>query len=568
MGYCDQLGRFGELAGRIEPAELPGGALPRHQRSERTGGRSERTGGADITSGNSGFIHDDAADRDTGFTRLDPALSARSGLTGAQLAFIGVAAGTLGVCTAKAPDATVMMLGMFLAIAFAALLCVRLYAIYVIAGATRHDVLVSAAQPRMIEVRDRPEVPVVPELPVVGDVPEASLPFYTVLVTLYDEANVVQSLVAALDALEYPRDRLEIVFLLEADDGTTRRALEAARLGGHMRIVVVPDGLPRTKPRALCYGLARTSGDYVVVFDAEDRPEPGQLREAVLAFRRGGSQLGCLQAHLNVYNPSQSLISGQFAVEYTALFDGILPALAKAGAPVPLGGTSNHLPRPVLEHVGGWDPWNVTEDADLGLRLARHGFRVEALQSTTWEEAPPTFGVWFRQRTRWHKGWMQTYMVHMRDPVGLWRDLGTARFLWFQVLFGGGLLAAATHPWFVAGLMAALIAQGWMAQDGRGVEELVGGYGLMWWAGFVCLVGAAAAAIVLSLITTRRRGFTGLASHAIMCPLIWLPVSLAAYCAVIELLRRPFHWAKTPHGAGQEADTADCEISRVAPARL
>jgi len=517
--------------------------------------------------------HEDAADRDNGFTRLDPALSARSGLTGAQLAFVGVAAGTLAVCAAKAPDATVVMLGVFASIAFVALLCIRLFAIYVVVGATaRHDVLFSAALPRVIEVPAEvpvvPEAPVVPDVPVVGDVPEASLPLYTVLVTLYDEANVAQSLVAALDALDYPRDRLEIVFLLEADDYTTRRALEAARLKSHMRIVEVPDGLPRTKPRALCFGLARTSGDYVVVFDAEDRPEPGQLREAVLAFRRGGLQLGCLQARLNVYNPSQSLIAGQFTVEYTALFDGIVPALARAGAPVPLGGTSNHFPRRVLEDVGGWDPWNVTEDADLGLRLARHGFRVEALQSTTWEEAPPTFGVWFRQRTRWQKGWMQTYMVHMRDPIGLWRDLGPARFLWFQVLFGGGLLAAATHPWFVAGLLSGLIARGSMAPDGPGVEELVGGYGLMWWAGFVCLIGAAAAVIALSLITTRRRGFTGITIHAIMCPLIWLPVSLAAYCAVVELLRRPFHWAKTPHGAVQQAATGDRELSRVVSARV
>jgi cellulose synthase/poly-beta-1,6-N-acetylglucosamine synthase-like glycosyltransferase len=249
---------------------------------------------------------------------------------------------------------------------------------------------------------------------VVADAPlraanDAELPSYSVLVPLFREGSVVPHLLGALRDIDYPHDKMDVLLIVESIDQETQAALANAKLAPHMRVVVVPDGEPRTKPRALQYALQLTRGEYVVVFDAEDAPECDQLRGAAAVLGKSGGRLGCLQAQLNIYNSDASWLTRQFTIEYTALFDCILPTLQRLGLPVPLGGTSNHFPRAVLDAVGGWDPFNVTEDADPGIRLARQGWHVAVLPSTTWEEAPPTFGVWLGQRTRWLKGWMQPH---------------------------------------------------------------------------------------------------------------------------------------------------------------
>ncbi|MEQ1713421.1 MAG: glycosyltransferase, partial [Hyphomicrobium sp.] len=313
-------------------------------------------------------------------------------------------------------------------------------------------------------------------------------PHYTVLVPLYREAPVVPQLVAALEALDYPPARLDVMLIVEHDDAATRDAIRRSAPPSHMRVVVVPPGLPRTKPRALNHALSFAGGEFVVVFDAEDQPEPDQLRKALAVFRSSPANLGCLQARLNVYNPAASWLTRQFAIEYMALFDGILPALERYRLPVMLGGTSNHFPRAVLESVHGWDPYNVTEDADLGLRLARRGYHVGVLASTTWEEAPEAYGVWLGQRTRWLKGWMQTYLVHMRQPLRLWRELGARRFLAFNLLTGGVVLSALVHPWIY-------IALTWDVAAGQAfaVREGVLGSAVWWFAAFNLLASYGAA---------------------------------------------------------------------------
>ncbi len=175
------------------------------------------------------------------------------------------------------------------------------------------------------------------------------------------------------------------MFLIEEDDEETHTALAKAMLQPHMRIVIVPTGFPRTKPRALTYGLQAAAGDLIAIFDAEDIPERAQLRKAAAAFSAADETLACVQARLGAYNPRESWISRQFTVEYAALFEAILPTLERIGFPIPLGGTSNHFRRDCLIDVGAWDPYNLTEDADLGLRLARRGYRVSMLDATTWE---------------------------------------------------------------------------------------------------------------------------------------------------------------------------------------
>ena len=231
------------------------------------------------------------------------------------------------------------------------------------------------------------------------------LPTYAVLVPLYREASVVRQLVASLAEIDYPKTKLEIMFLVEADDIETRTEILRHAIQPHFEVIVLPPGGPRTKPRALTYALSLVRADYVVVFDAEDRPEPAQLRKAVAAFRERPG-LGCVQARLAPDN-DDSWLSRMFAVEYAANFEIVLPALAEWRVPLPLGGTSNHFPRAVLEEVAAWDPFNVTEDADLGIRLARFGYVTATIVSRTYEEAPVTFGQWLPQRRRWIKGWMR-----------------------------------------------------------------------------------------------------------------------------------------------------------------
>lgn len=366
------------------------------------------------------------------------------------------------------------------------------------------------------------------------------LPRYTLLVPLYDEAGIVRDLVSALSAIDYPAERLQILLILEETDTATRHAVAETLLPAHLSIVVVPDGTPRTKPRALNYALERATGDLVVVYDAEDVPEPDQLRRASRLLATS-PHLGCVQARLNVLNAGENWLTRQFAIEYTVLFDCLLPTLQRLTLPVPLGGTSNHFPRAVLEEVGGWDPFNVTEDADLGIRLARNGWTVKVLTSTTWEEAPATFRIWLKQRTRWLKGWMQTYLVHMRNPVRTARDLGWFQFFGLQVLMGGVILSALVHPWFYAVMAAELTIGPLTTLHHHTLSDAVKIIGL------TNLVLGYVSGVALGCVAVAGRGRQRLAISALMMPVYWLLVSLAAYRALFQLAFTPYTWEKTQH---------------------
>ncbi|WP_417769188.1 glycosyltransferase family 2 protein, partial [Stappia sp.] len=278
------------------------------------------------------------------------------------------------------------------------------------------------------------------------------LPAYTVLVPLYREARVAASLVAHLAAFDYPRDRLEVLFLLEEDDAETAAALEP-ELASHMRILVVRGAGPRTKPRALTHGLEQARGEIVAVYDGEDRPEPDQLRLAASLFAELPGCVAALQAHLAIDHRSARFFPRQFLLEYSGLFDCLLPWMAARGWPFPLGGTSNHFRRTALVAVGGWDPYNVTEDADLAIRLCRAGHGLEMLASTTFEEAPLTWRAWHGQRTRWLKGWLQTLLVTLRDPLALAGEMRRTRLAVLLVYLLGMVVTLAAHPVFVVILL-------------------------------------------------------------------------------------------------------------------
>lgn len=367
---------------------------------------------------------------------------------------------------------------------------------------------------------------------------DTRLPTFSVLIPLYKEVAVIPGLVAAVRRLDYPPDRLEILFITEEHDLPTRHALLQTGLARNMRVLTVPAGQPQTKPRALNYALQDARGILVAVYDAEDVPDRDQLRRAADAFIEGGPRLACVQAQLAIYNANQSFFSRQFALEYKALFSGLLPALAFLKLPIPLGGTSNHFRRDLLLKCGGWDPFNVTEDADLGIRIARLGYDVTVIQSETSEEAPTSWHAWHGQRTRWIKGWIQTYLVHMRHPRKLWRDLRTWQFMGFQVMIGGMILSILVHPWFYILFAKAALSGG----------ELTPANSLLCWVFGAHLALGYGAAWLLTIVTAL--GSVRKLRSAVWLPVYWLAISWAAYCAVVDLIFRPFHWEKTAHGEG------------------
>lgn len=376
--------------------------------------------------------------------------------------------------------------------------------------------------------------------PAAAFVPEGEKPVYSVLVALYREAAVVPDLIARLDRLVWPRDRLDIKLVCEEGDTGTLAVISARDLPPHIEVVEVPKGGPKTKPKALAYALQMAGGEFVALYDAEDEPHPMQLIEAWHRFRNAGPDLAAVQAPLEIPDRQSGFIARMFAFEYAAQFRGLLPWLSDQGLMLPLGGTSNHFRRAALEAAGGWDPFNVTEDADLGIRLARLGYRAEVISCPTREQPPRNFSVWLPQRSRWFKGWAQTWLVHMRNPALLARELGFGSFLIAQVLFAGMLASALLHPLLLATLIYCgvgfLLARPAAASGslllGVDVANVVVGY---------------ASFLLLGRQTLARRERRAFWKTVLCTPFYWVMLSAAGWRALWQLYRRPHHWEKTPH---------------------
>ena len=379
---------------------------------------------------------------------------------------------------------------------------------------------------------------------------DTRLPTYTIIAALYHEAAAVEGLVQAISAFDYPKEKLDVKLVLEADDWATRAAVRRLNLTVPFEIVIAPDAGPRTKPKALNAALPLARGDFTVVYDAEDRPAPDQLRRAFDTFHSSDAKLACVQASLTIDNTADGWIARLYTAEYAGQFDVFLPGLAALRLPLPLGGSSNHFRTDVLRKVGAWDPYNVTEDADLGMRLCRFGFRATAIASTTYEEAPSRIGPWLRQRTRWYKGWMQTWLVHMRKPLQLFSQLGPAGFATFQLVVGGNVLAAVVHPIFLATLL-----YGWLAgipvfsTANVMIALLAGLHG-------TALISGYLTSIILGLLGLAHRRLLASGFVLLLTPLHWLLLSLAAWRAVWQLLLDPYRWEKTEHGLARTSRRA------------
>jgi cellulose synthase/poly-beta-1,6-N-acetylglucosamine synthase-like glycosyltransferase len=453
--------------------------------------------------------------RDTvsGLFESAPRFSARVVFHGNQGFYAGVAASGI-IAALFVSDAALLLMHVFLSLLYLAALLLRAGAVW--------------------QRRRRQPRPALPD--------DGGLPVYTVMVALYREAEVAGQLISTLRRLDWPASLLDVKLVCEADDHETIAALKAENPGPQFEIIEVPPSHPRTKPKALTYALAGARGTYLAIYDAEDRPHPQQIREAYARFSTAPENVACLQAPLIIANGRDCWLSALFSLEYSALFRSLLPMLATHRMPMPLGGTSNHFRTDVLRAVGGWDPFNVTEDADLGMRLYRLGYRADVIRRQTVEDAPVSVGIWLRQRTRWFKGWLQTWLVMMRDPAALRREMGLTGFFVFQLLIGGMLLSSLAHPLVLAFLVRSVVAMLAVPVDHMPWAERV-----LFAVDFVNILGSYATFLVLGTAAMIEHEKRQIGWRWAMVPFYWMLVSLAAWRAVFELKSNPFFWHKTPH---------------------
>jgi cellulose synthase/poly-beta-1,6-N-acetylglucosamine synthase-like glycosyltransferase len=390
------------------------------------------------------------------------------------------------------------------------------------------------------------------------------LPVYTILIPVYHESSVLPQVMRNVYQMDYPKEKLDAKILMEEKDEET--VTEARKLGlfgdpqtevdgippgkyrDFLKIfepVVIPEADITTKPRACNYGLLRAKGKYCVIYDAEDNPGTDQLKKAAVTFSTASEAVACLQSKLNFYNAKENLLSRWFSIEYSYWYDYYLPGLDMTDAPIPLGGTSNHFRTTQLRELGGWDPYNVTEDADLGVRLSRRNLKTQMLDSYTYEEATIKVPHWIRQRSRWYKGHVQTYLVHMRHPKKLLQDLGWKKFLLFQLTFGGTIFMPIINPvlWLIAAI--SLVAP-WVFSNlvFTPLQPIC----------IFNLVVGNVSYILFYLITCIDKKSYKAAPLALAMPAYWVLISIAAWRGLLQLITKPFYWEKTLHGVSKSAE--------------
>ncbi len=469
-------------------------------------------------------IADEAANE---LFRQNPMLSARTVLSRAQKVVLVVFLLLLLACLVVFPVATVIGIITTISLVFFAS---TVFKFFVAMRGAKYDV-VERISPEQVEALD-----------------DRDLPRYTVLVPVFREENVVPQLVGNLGRIDYPAEKLEVLVLIEEEDHLTRDAYLGSNPPPNFHLVTIPKGAPQTKPRACNVGLFFATGEYLVIFDAEDAPEPDQLKKSVLAFRKGGRRTVCVQAALNYFNADENVLTRMFTLEYNYWFDYMLAGLDAADLPIPLGGTSNHFRTSALIELGGWDPYNVTEDADLGIRASALGYRVGVINSTTMEEANTSIPNFIRQRSRWIKGYMQTTLVHARRPAALIGEVGLRRFLAFALLIGG---TPATFlgviPLYLVTLFTIALPTGWLTQ-----------FFPVWllWITLLNFIIGNSIMVYLSMMGPYKRGTFELILWAILNPVYWILHSIAAYKGLWQLVTRPHYWEKTAHGLTKQTHLA------------
>ena len=461
-------------------------------------------------------VADEAAD---GLYRANPAMSARRVLSRGQVVAGIVAALVVIVAAVLWPLITLMVLVGAASVVF---LASTLFKFEVALRGSRYDLVDRVTAEEIASLDD------------------AELPMYTVLVPVFREARVVGRLVENLGRLDYPSDRLEIIILVEEDDDETRDAIARSQPPENFVVLTIPKGAPQTKPRACNAGLQVARGEYLVIYDAEDAPEPDQLKKTVVAFHRSGPTTVVMQAALNYFNARENVLTRMFSLEYSYWFDYMLTGLDVADLPIPLGGTSNHFRTSALRELGGWDPYNVTEDADLGIRASALGYRVGVVNSTTMEEATSRMGIFVGQRSRWIKGYMQTALVHARQPIQLARTIGLRRFASFALLIGGTPITfLGVIPFTALTVLAFFIPWGALS---------IAFPAVVFWLCLLNFLIGNGLMVYLNMMGPYKRGTFWLVAWALLNPVYWLLHSVAAYKALWQLITKPHYWEKTEHG--------------------
>jgi glycosyltransferase XagB len=368
------------------------------------------------------------------------------------------------------------------------------------------------------------------------------LPTYTILCPLYKESIILPHFVSSIEKFDWPKHKLEVLLLLEEDDKETIETAERMNLPSHFKVVVVPHSLPKTKPKACNYGLAHATGEYVVIYDAEDQPDHMQLKKVFAAFQTLGPSYGCIQCKLNYFNPHHNLLTRLFTAEYSLWFDVMLPGLQSIDGVIPLGGTSNHFKREDLVAFQAWDPFNVTEDCDLGVRLFKAGRKTAIVDSVTLEEANSNVKNWIRQRSRWIKGYFQTYLVHMRNPITLFRQHKIHAFV-FQLVIGMRMTFVLINPFLWLMTVAYFTLNAYVG----GAIEAIFPPLIFYMASFALVVGNFLY-LYNYMIGCAKRNHWDLIKYIFFIPFYWLIMSFAAFMALWQLITRPHYWEKTNHG--------------------
>jgi cellulose synthase/poly-beta-1,6-N-acetylglucosamine synthase-like glycosyltransferase len=375
-----------------------------------------------------------------------------------------------------------------------------------------------------------------------ANIDDSKLPIYTILCPMYKEVHILPQFLEGIKAVQWPKGKLDVILLIESDDQDSITAINTMHLPSFIRMVVVPHSLPKTKPKACNYGLAFARGEYTVIYDAEDIPDPLQLKKAYLGFKRSARNIVCLQAKLSYYNMNQNLLTRFFTAEYALWFDVTLTGLNSLHTTIPLGGTSNHFRTRDLKELHAWDPFNVTEDADLGMRLFKLGYQTAVIDSTTMEEGNSKVGNWLRQRSRWIKGYMQTYIVHTREAFSFTKR----RFLdslIFHLVLGGKIAFIFINPilWVVTLLYFTLYPV-----VGPFIDKLYPQPVL--YIAMSSLIFGNYVYLFCYVMGCVKKEQWGLIKYIFLIPIYWLLISIAGMMALYQLIFKPFYWEKTVHG--------------------
>jgi cellulose synthase/poly-beta-1,6-N-acetylglucosamine synthase-like glycosyltransferase len=370
---------------------------------------------------------------------------------------------------------------------------------------------------------------------------DEDLPIYTILIPLRQEAEVIGQIIDAMTAIDYPPEKLDVIITLEEYDFETIDAIKRANPPAHFKTLILPNVSPKTKPKALNVAFLKTKGEFIVIYDAEIVPDPMQLKKAVIAFREH-PELGSLQTRLDHYNANQNIITRLFNSEFSFYYDLFLPGLQKLGFPIPLSGHSTHFRREVIEKIGAWDPYNVAEDCDIGIRMYRAGARAAVLDSGSQEEATSSLGSWIRQRTRWMKGFIQTSIVHLRHPFHFKKEVGGWKnFFAFMLIVPGTVVVNFFNLFYW------LMLGAWLAFHPPFIQAFFPGPIL-----FVSIVSFISGNLIftyLNLVGTYKRNRPSLVKYIVLSPAYWILLAIATVRAVFQIIVNPFKWEKTTHGS-------------------